>query len=307
MAKYLLSLSLSLSLAFWTCGARAEIPFESAHAVVIDASTGEVLLQKNAVAVAPIASLTKLMTVMVVLDAAQDAAEQIRIDLSDMDTLKHTRSGVPIGAVVTRGTLLELALIASDNHAAAALARSYPGGKAQFAAATKLKIRMLRLDSTVLEEPTGLSPNNRSNAMDMARVLRATSEYPLISQITSQRGWAVATSGRAWEARNTNRLVGTPGWDILASKTGFTNDAGRCLAMQLRAAGRTVIVVLMGATASAARSLDALNVRRWLAGQAPLPARLGPQRLTEPITSTGLQSTRERKGAPPATPRATSS
>ena len=243
------------------------LPFRSAHVVVVDEASGEVLLAKDAATAAPIASLTKLMTAMVVLDARQDMAEEIRIDDADRDTLKNSRGGVPVGAWMTRETLLELALTASDNHAAAALARSYPGGPSAFAEATRRKIGTLGLAQTNLVEPTGLSPENHSSAMDMARILRATQAYPMIAQATSQRAYAVTVNGQPWAVHNTNRLVGKPGWNILASKTGFTNDAGRCLTMRLQAGGRTVSVVLIGALASSARALDALNIRRWLDGE----------------------------------------
>lgn len=260
-----------LSACAWASWA-APASFGSAHVVVIDEASGEVLLQKDAATAAPIASLTKLMTAMVVLDARQDLAEAIRIDQADMDTLKHTRSGVPVGAMVSRETLLELSLIASDNHAAAALARSYPGGLAAFSQATQRKIGALGLSQTTLVEPTGLSPDNHASALDMARVLQATQAYPLIAQITSQRSHAVLVNGQPWAVRNTNGLVGKAGWDVLASKTGFTNEAGRCLSMRLRAGERTVSVVLIGALASSTRALDALNIRRWLAGEPPLAA-----------------------------------
>ena len=248
----------------------AGVSFGSAHVVVIDEATGQVLLEKDAATAAPIASLTKLMTVMVVLDAQQDLGEPIRIDEADMDWLKLTRGGVPVGAEVPRGILLALALIASDNHAAAALARHYPGGMAAFAQATQRKIGALGLANTTLVEPTGLSPANHASALDMAKVLQATQAYPLIAQTTSQRSHAVLVNGQPWAVHNTNRLVGKPGWDVLASKTGFTNEAGRCLTMRLRAGGRTVSVVLIGALASSARAHDALNIRRWLDGEAPV-------------------------------------
>ncbi len=243
------------------------VNFRSAHAIVIDESTGEVLLSKDPSTAAPIASLTKLMTVMVVLDAGQDASEPLLIDELDMDHLKHTRGGVPAGASLPRGTLIELALIASDNHAASALARHFPGGLSAFHAATDAKIAALSLVQTTLVEPTGLSPLNHASASDMAKVLQATTHYPVISNITSQREHSVLVNGLPWAVRNTNGLVGKAGWNILSSKTGFTNEAGRCLTMRLQAAGRTVIVVLMGAVASSSRALDALHVRHWLSGE----------------------------------------
>lgn len=240
----------------------------SAHAIVVDEATGEVLLNKNAGVAAPIASLTKLMTAMVVLDAKQDADEELRIEEADTDRLKHTRSGVPVGAVLTRTALLELALMASDNRAASALARNYPGGLAAFNKAVRRKIVALGMTSTSIEEPTGLSPNNVSSAQDMAKLLRAAAGYDEISRITSQYRHTTLVNGEPRQVRNTNWLLNEPGWEILLSKTGFTREAGRCLTMRLRAAGRTVLMVLMGADGSAERILDAVNIRKWLGGAA---------------------------------------
>lgn len=249
-----------------------ELKVGSARAIVVDEATGEVLLDKNASAAAPIASLTKLMTAMVVLDARQDPNEELRIDDADTDRLKHTRSGVPVGAVLTRTALLELALMASDNRAAAALARNYPGGNAAFLKAVRRKIQSLEMTSTSIEEPTGLSPYNVSSAQDMARLLRAAAGYDEISRITSQYRHVTLVNGEPRPVRNTNWLLGEPGWEILLSKTGFTREAGRCLTMRMRAAGRTVLMVLMGADGSTERIVDAMNIRRWLGGASPAPA-----------------------------------
>jgi serine-type D-Ala-D-Ala endopeptidase (penicillin-binding protein 7) len=281
----------------------AALTFDSAHALVVDEATGEVLLEKNSGAAAPIASLTKLITAMVVLDAGQDPAEPIRIEDEDLDRLKHTRSGVPVGATFPRRTLLALALMSSDNHAAAALARSYPGGLAAFTAAMQEKLRDLDLDQTAVEEPTGLSSGNHASAVDLVKVLRAAAAYPDIAQATTQSSDLVEVNGRQTEFRNTNGFVGKPGWGILLSKTGFTNEAGRCLAMRMEAAGRTVLVVLMGARATAARTLDALNVRRWLSGEQPLLAqqiatvrRVRVARVRQPVRQAAASA--ERRSAP---------
>jgi len=262
---------LFVALAACCCPSSAAVSFESAHAIVVDEATGEVLLEKNSNVVAPIASLTKLMTAIVVLDAHQNPGEFIRVDDADMDTLKHTRSGVPVGVILPRYTLLKLALMSSDNHAAAALARNYPGGLEAFSAATQRKIQELGLDHTALVEPTGLSPDNRASAADLVKVLKAASTYPEIAQITSRSKDIVQLNGRAQEFRNTNSLVGKSGWVILLSKTGFTNEAGRCVAMRLQAEGRTVLVVLMGALVASKRALDALNIQRWLSEEQPPP------------------------------------
>jgi len=242
----------------------ADTSFESAHALVVDEASGEVLFEKDAATAAPIASMTKLMTAMVVLDAKLPPDELIRIDRDDLDTLKHTTSGVPVGARISRGDLLQVALMASDNHAAAALARTYPGGPDAFQAAVTAKIAALQLENTAIAEPTGLSPQNHATAHDMVKILKAASDYPEIGQATSQASQAIQVSGRTRVYRNTNRLVGKPGWDILVSKTGFTNEAGRCVTMRLQAAGRNILVVLMGAMASSERTLDAFNIQRWL-------------------------------------------
>ena len=254
------------------CAQAPALALHAQHAVVVDEATGAVLLAKGAQDSVPMASLTKLLTAMVVLDAGQDLHELLPIEEADLDTLKHTRSGVPVGTVLPREQLLELALLASDNRAASSLARHYPGGMPAFLEAVRLKAAGLELHSTHVMEPTGLSPDNRSSASDLAWVLRAAAGYPAIVAATTQVRGLVMVKGKAYHALNTNRLVGSPGWDILLSKTGYTNEAGRCLVMRLRTAGKTVLVVLLNASAGAGRTLDAMNVTRWLAGLAPLQA-----------------------------------
>ena len=255
--------------------AHAEAPvftWHAQHVMVVDDASGEILLSKGAQESVPMASLTKLLTAMVVLDAGQDLRELLTIEVADLDTLKHTHSGVPVGATLPRDKLLELALLASDNHAASSLARHYPGGMASFLEAVRLKASALELASTRVLEPTGLSPDNRSSASDLAVVVRAAAEYPAIVAATTQARGETMVNGKPYRTLNTNRLVGSPGWDILLSKTGFTNEAGRCLVMRLRSAGKTVLLVLLNANAGTGRTLDALNVTRWLAGLTPLKA-----------------------------------
>ncbi|WP_280156274.1 serine hydrolase [Piscinibacter sp. XHJ-5] len=273
--------------------ARADISFESARALVVDEESGQVLFEKNATTAAPIASMTKLMTAMVVLDAGLPADEVVRITREDLDTLKHTTSGVPVGAMIERRDLLQLALMSSDNHAAAALARTYPGGHAGFQAAALRKIEALELENTVIEEPTGLSPNNHATARDMVRILKAASAYPEIEHATSQAQQTILVSGRPRVFRNTNGLVGRPGWDILVSKTGFTQEAGRCLTMRLTAAGRHILIVLMGAMDSWERTLDAHNIQRWLG--VPLPDLAAPRARLQPVRKVHKVSVRKRR------------
>jgi D-alanyl-D-alanine carboxypeptidase/D-alanyl-D-alanine endopeptidase (penicillin-binding protein 7) len=251
--------------------ALADVNFNSSRALVVDEATGQVLLEKNSQDVAPMASLTKLLTAMVVLDVRQSPEELITIETSDLDTLKNTRSGVPVGKSFSRGSLIERALLTSDNHAASSLARHYPGGLPAFLEAARLKTESLGLTSTTIVEPTGLSPENRSSAADLVAVLAAASAYPDIARITSQAQIRGRDGAQAYTLRNTNHLVGKKGWEILLSKTGFTNEAGRCVAMRLRSAGRTVLVVLLDAAASTGRTLDALNVSRIVAGETALP------------------------------------
>jgi D-alanyl-D-alanine carboxypeptidase/D-alanyl-D-alanine endopeptidase (penicillin-binding protein 7) len=256
-AAVLMSLSATAALA---------VPFGSQSVLVVEDETGKVLLEKNADQVVPIASLTKLMTAMVVLDAKQDMNEPIEIEKSDIDTLKHSTSRVPVGATIPRRDVLQLALMSSDNRAAAALARTYPGGAEPFKAAVKRKIAALGMAHTSIEEPTGLSPNNRSTAEDLVKMATAASHYPEITRITTESKDLINIKGREVEYHNTNRLVGAKGWDIGLSKTGYTQEAGRCLIMRVKAAGKNATMVLLNAGASSVRVLDALNIRRYVLG-----------------------------------------
>jgi serine-type D-Ala-D-Ala endopeptidase (penicillin-binding protein 7) len=263
------SLPLAFALLFTLAGAaHAAAPalpaFASEHVLVVDDASGQPLLEKNSQDAASIASLTKLMTAMVVLDASPSLDERIRITDEDLDRIKGTKRGVPVGAVVTRRQLMTFALLASDNHAAAALARSYPGGSAAFLEAVAAKTQMLGLQRFSIVEPTGLSPRNQASAADMALILKAAAGYPLIQEITSSARSTVVVGGRTAVVRNTNRFVGKQGWDVQLSKTGFTNEAGRCLAMLMNAAGRTVRVVLLGGYGADARNRDVAAIQRWL-------------------------------------------
>ena len=246
------------------------VPFGSQSVLVVEEDTGKILLEKNADAVVPIASLTKLMTAMVVIDAKQDMDELIEIDKSDVDRVKFSSSRVPVGASIPRRDVLQLALMSSDNRAAAALARTFPGGPAGFKAAVRRKTQELDMNQTVIEEPTGLSPNNRSNASDLIKMASAAAKYPEIARMSTEKKEIININGRGVEYRNTNRLVGAQGWDIGLSKTGFINEAGRCLIMNITVAGKNATLVLLNASASSARILDALNIRRFISGEDPV-------------------------------------
>jgi len=255
----------------FTAAAFAAVPLGSQSVLVVEDATGKVLLEKNANAQVPIASLTKLMTAMVVLDAKQDMEEKIEIDRSDVDMLKHSASRVPVGAQLSRGDALQLALMSSDNRAAASLGRTYPGGIEAFRMAVKNKIRALGLTQTVIEEPTGLSPHNMSTATELAKIAAAASAYPDIRRITTDTKDVINIKGRKVEYHNTNRLVGAKGWDVGLSKTGYTEEAGRCLIMRFKSAGKNATLVLLNAKANSARLMDAVNIRRFIAGPEEKP------------------------------------
>lgn len=258
---------LFLALLATLASAASAVSLGSKHAILIDEESGRILFEKNATDIVPIASLTKLMTAMVVLDSHPDMHELITITEEDVDTLKFSSSRVPVGAVFSRRTLLELALMSSDNRAAHALARSYPGGLQNFKIAVRNKSMALQLRRTNIEEPTGLSPNNTSTASDLAKLAMAASRYPEIEQITTVAGDQIDVKGRATQYHNTNRLVADKNWSILLSKTGFTREAGRCIVMRVRAAGRNAVMVLLNARASVNRTADANHLYKMLASE----------------------------------------
>lgn len=246
-----------------------KLPVNAKHVVVVDDATGKVLMARDADAVVPIASLTKLLTAMVVLDAKLDPNEKLRITDDDVDTLKHSKSRVRVGTQMTRQAALEMALMASENRAASALARTFPGGEAGFVKAVGAKLRELGLSRTSIAEPTGLSPSNTSTATEMAAITAAAARYREIERITSEKKAKVPVDGKPREIRNTNRLVGAKGWNIRVSKTGYTEEAGRCLAMRILNGKRPITVVLLDADGSANRLRDASLIRKSLARQAP--------------------------------------
>jgi serine-type D-Ala-D-Ala endopeptidase (penicillin-binding protein 7) len=241
------------------------LPVNAKHVVVVDDSTGKVLMSRDADTVVPIASLTKLLTAMVVLDAKLDPNEKLRITADDVDALKHSRSRVRVGTQMSRQAALEMALMESENRAAFALARTFPGGEAGFGRAMAAKIRALGLSRTSIADPTGLSPANTSTANEMATITAAAARYGEIERITSVKKATVPVDGRTRELHNTNRLVGAKGWNILVSKTGYTEEAGRCLAMRMLSGKRPVTVVLLDADGSAQRLRDAALIRNSLA------------------------------------------
>jgi len=234
--------------------------------MVVDQLSGRVLLSRKANEVTPIASLTKLMTAMVVLDRQQSLKDIISIDDQDVDTLRHSRSRLSVGTRLTREEALRLALMSSENRAASALARHYPGGNRAFVKAMNAKARLLGLGNTYFAESTGLSAGNVSTARDLARMVLAASRYPLIREFSTGTEYTVdVANGSSREFRNTNGLVRDPDWQIGLSKTGYIKEAGRCLVMQAWLKGRPLLVVLLDSTGKYTRTADARRLRKWLA------------------------------------------
>ena len=241
-----------------------QVFLRSAVVLVQDAASGETLIAKNQGAVLPIASITKLMTAMVILDAGVSLEQRVAISSEDYDLLKGTRSRLRPGSMLTRDELLLLALMSSENRAAYSLARTYPGGTAAFVEAMNAKARVLGMNDTHFSDPTGLSSANVSSAQDLARLVRAAHEYPLIGRYSTRNSATVSVLGRALDFRNTNGLVRSAHWDIGLSKTGYISEAGRCLVMRVRMASREVIVVLLDSWGKFSRVGDANRIRKWL-------------------------------------------
>jgi D-alanyl-D-alanine endopeptidase (penicillin-binding protein 7) len=245
------------------------LDLQSSVALVVDATTGTPLYEKNAEAVLPIASITKVMTAMVVLDAGLPLGEMLEIGEADRDTERHTRSRLPVGTRLSRGELMQLALMASENRAAHALGRHYPGGLPAFVAAMNAKARSIGMDNSRFADPTGLSSDNMSSARDLARLVRAADGYADIRQYSTAGELIVDTGYRPATFRSTNRLVADPSWSIDMQKTGYISEAGKCLVMQARIDDRPVIIVLLDARAAHARFSDAQRLRRWMSESPP--------------------------------------
>lgn len=236
----------------------------SASALVIDQNSGQRLIEKQPDVVVPIASISKLMTAMVVLDAHLDLQEVISISEEDVDSLKGTRSRLPVGTTMTRETAMLLALMSSENRAAHALGRHYPGGLHAFVQAMNRKAQALGMTRSNFEEPTGLSSNNVSTAQDLARMVAAAARYPEIRQASTTAEARVDLNGRITEFHNTNALVRSDTWEIGVSKTGYISEAGRCLVMQARVADKPVVIVLLDSNGKMTRVGDANRIKRWM-------------------------------------------
>ncbi|MFM7341224.1 MAG: D-alanyl-D-alanine endopeptidase [Betaproteobacteria bacterium] len=240
------------------------LSLRSSVALVIDQETQEVLLSKNGHAVLPIASLTKLMTGMVISQAHLPMDEMVTITQDDVDTEKGSTSRLRVGATLSRGELLLLALMSSENRAAHALGRTYPGGMRVFVDLMNAKAQSLGMKDTRYVEPTGLSSRNQSSALDLAVLVHAASADPLLRDLSTASGHQVVLGQQTLQYNNTNRLVSHPDWEIGLQKTGYISEAGQCLVMQARVAGRKLIMVFLDSAGKLSRLGDAERVRRWL-------------------------------------------
>jgi D-alanyl-D-alanine endopeptidase (penicillin-binding protein 7) len=251
----------------------AEPSLRSASAFVLDPNSGRTLYAKNITVVQPIASITKLMTAMVVLDAKLDLSELIEITDDDVDALKHTSSRLRVGTMLTRDDMLHLAVMASENRAASALSRAYPGGNPAFITAMNRKAAELGMHSTRFLDSTGLNRENVSTAEDLAKMVTAAYRYPLIQQYTTDTEHAVhLNNGRVAQFRNSNGLVRSDDWHIDVSKTGYISEAGRCLVMQARISAQPIIIVLLDSWGKYTRIADANRIKKWVEGQLARPA-----------------------------------
>lgn len=245
--------------------AEPNLVVNSSSALIVDQRSGETLYSKQSAAIMPIASITKLMTAIVVLDADQPLDEMLTIGSEDLDYIKGTGSRLPVGTRLTRREMLHLALMSSENRAASALARYYPGGKYAAIDAMNEKAQQLRMYKTRFLDPTGLHRGNVSTAESLVKLVRASYRYPLIRELSTATSHQIYTnSGRPLAYKNSNQLVRDGVWNIGLSKTGYISEAGRCLVMQATVADQPVIIVLLDSIDTSARVSDANRIKRWL-------------------------------------------
>ena len=238
----------------------------SAKAIVVNQKTGEIIYEKSAGSISSIASLTKLMTAMVILDSGVNLDQEIKVTKADIDRIKRTGSRIPIGSKLTRYELLEFALMASDNRAASALSRAYPTGRQGLDDAMNVKAKKLGMFSTNFRDPTGLHKGNTSTAIDLVKMAQAAYQYPLIRKMTTEPQGEINYGKRNYKIGfvNTNRVVRKGIWDIGLSKTGFIRESGRCLIMQVIVNNEPVIMVFLNSYGKLTRFADAKRVKKWM-------------------------------------------
>ena len=275
----------------------AMLRLASSNVLVLDTRSGQPIYSKNADDVTPIASITKLMTAMLVIDANQPLDQEIQITEEDVDNLRHSHSRLPVGSRLPRGQLLHLALMSSDNRAAHALGRTYPGGIDAIVTEMNSRAAMLGMTNTHFREPTGLSDENVSTAHDLAKMVKAASQYELIQRFTTNTEYYVQLrpSGRMLEFHNTNALTKSDNWDIRVSKTGYIQEAGRCLVMLANIASRDFAIVLLDSFGSHTRTADAMRVKYWL--------ETGKTLAVKPVSSRTHSAKRSHRAARSSTKR----
>ena len=259
------------------------LDLKSSVALVVDQDTQEVLFRKNDLAVLPIASITKLMTGLLVSEAKLPMDEMITITQDDVDLEKGSSSRLRVGTELSRGELLHLALMSSENRAANALGRSYPGGMPVFVGLMNARAKALGMMDTRYVEPTGLSSKNQSSARDLATLVSFAYGDPTLRELSTSTGHQVEVGSRTLQYNNTNRLVKNPAWDIGLQKTGYISEAGQCLVMQAKVAGRKLIMVFLDSAGKLSRLGDAERVKRWVEST---PAAV-PTAKTTPVASLG--------------------
>jgi D-alanyl-D-alanine endopeptidase (penicillin-binding protein 7) len=250
-------------------GTDDDLDLKSSVALVIDQETREVLVRKNDSAVLPIASLTKLMTGLIVSEAKLPLDEAITITQDDVDTEKGSSSRLKVGTTLTRGELMHLSLMSSENRAAHALGRTYPGGMSAFVEAMNARALLLGMRDTRYVEPTGLSSRNQSSAQDLARLVSVAAENAMLRDLSTSPGHQVEVGNRTVQFNNTNRLVLNPEWQIGLQKTGYISEAGQCLVMQAKISGRKLIMVFLDSAGKLSRIGDAERVRKWVETHMP--------------------------------------
>ena len=241
-----------------------DLDLKSSVAYVIDQDTNEVLLSKNDQAILPIASITKLMTGVVLSEAKLSMEESITITQDDVDTEKGSSSRLKVGTTLTRGELLHLSLMASENRAAHAIGRTYPGGLNAFVDLMNAKATSLGMRDTRYIEPTGLSSRNQSSAKDLATLVSFAYQDPMLRELSTSPSYQVEVGKHTLNYKTTNRLIKNPNWDIGLQKTGYISEAGQCLVMQAKIAGRKLIMVFLDSAGKLSRITDAERVRRWV-------------------------------------------
>ena len=255
------------------------LDLKSSVALVMDQSNSQVLFDKNSNVALPIASITKLMTALVVVEAKQNMDEVLEVTADDVDHEKNSTSRLSVGSKLTRTNMLHIALMSSENRAASALGRNYPGGLPAFVVAMNAKAHALGMSDAHYVEPTGLSSHNVASARDLAKLVVAANEHPLLREYSTDTKYVVDTGRRSLQYSNSNHLVANPGWEIGIQKTGYITEAGRCLVMLAKIEGRSIVMVFLDSKGKQSRLADAGRIRKWIES-------VKPRAVSQPLVQT---------------------